>query len=168
VAEVARWVISVFSFSKSYAMTGWRVGYLCADQRIVDECLKVSQFSVTSLSPFAQAGAHAALAHDEVQAYAADMRARYQARRDYLVELTRGSWVEGALLSPQGAFYALIDCSSLCDDSYPLAQRLVMDHGVAFTPGLAFGDDMSRYLRLCFATAEPNIARAVDAITSAV
>lgn len=162
--EVARWVVSAYSFSKTHAMTGWRIGYLVADAGLVDELLKLSQFSVTSLAPFAQLAALAALRDPDVQAYAETMREAYQARRDLLAAAAPGTWLQDAMTLPQGTFYALVECSRLGLGSSDLARAIVDRWGVAFTPGIAFGDHMDGYLRMCFATSQENIAQALGAL----
>lgn len=161
---VADWVISAFSFSKTHAMTGWRVGYLVARAELIDEMLKLSQFSVTSLSPFSQLGALAALLDAEVQSYAERMRQGYQARRDMIQRAASGTWLEGAMTRPEGTFYALVDVARFGLPSLELAQRIVDSSGVAFTPGIAFGDSMDGYLRVCFATSDENIGLAMDVL----
>lgn len=156
--------ISVFSFSKTHAMTGWRVGYVAATAPFIDEMLKLSQFSVTSLSPFNQLAALAALTRADARDYAGTMRAEYGKRRERIVAAIQGTWLEQAVTVPSGAFYALIDTSRFKLPSLQLAQRLVDSASVAFTPGIAFGDAMDGYLRMCFATSNDNIDRAVAAL----
>ena len=97
------WIVSAYSFSKTHAMTGWRVGYLVANAELIDELLKLSQFSVTSLAPYAQQAAIAALRDPAAQAYSREMVAEYAKRRDLIVRLIRGSWLEEAMTIPQGA-----------------------------------------------------------------
>jgi aspartate aminotransferase len=162
--EVADWVVSAFSFSKTHAMTGWRIGYVAAPAALVDEMLKLSQFSVTSLSPFSQIGALAALQDPEVNAYAEQMRKGYEARRDMIARAAEGNWLERAMTRPEGTFYALVDVARFGMASLELAQRLVDLSGVAFTPGIAFGDGMDGYLRMCFATSDDNIGAAMEVL----
>lgn len=155
--EVFDFIISIFSFSKSHAMTGWRIGYLVANKAIIDECLKLSQFSVTSLPPFCQEAALVALSDVNAIAYSQHMRNEYEVRRNYISSQIRDSWLATAMLIPDGAFYCLIDMSRFGLPSLQLAQKIVDIGGVAFTPGIAFGDDMDGYLRMCFATSLKNI-----------
>lgn len=162
--EVADFVVSAFSFSKTHAMTGWRIGYLSAPPALVDEMLKLSQFSVTSLSPFSQLGALAALQDAEVQAYAEVMRKGYEERRNMIGRAAHGTWLEQAMTRVEGTFYALIDVSRFGVPSLELAQQIVDRSGLAFTPGVAFGDAMDGYLRMCFATSGENIARAMEGL----
>jgi aspartate aminotransferase len=162
--EVAKWVVTAFSFSKTYAMTGWRIGYLVAFPKLIEQVLKLSQFSVTSLSPFCQFAALTALRDSEVNAYAETMRDSYVKRREILADGALGTWLEAAITKPQGTFYALVECTRFGKSSSELARHVVDKWGVAFTPGIAFGDSMDNYLRICFATSEENIVRAVGAL----
>ena len=161
---LAKWTIGVFSFSKTHAMTGWRIGYLVADGALVDQLLKLSQFSVTSLAPFSQMAALAALKDPSAQAYSQQMRATYEVRRNLLARHSIGSWLERAMILPQGPFYSLVDCREFGLSSTELAKFVVDRWGVAFTPGIAFGDSMDGYLRICFATSESNVVQAVEAL----
>lgn len=161
---VAPWVVTAFSFSKTYAMTGWRIGYVVATTVLIHEMLKLSQFSVTSLSPFCQRAAISALRDLDVRLYAESMRDTYQARRNLLESAVSGTWLEEAMTMPQGTFYSLVDCRKFGLTSTDLAKIIVDRWGVALTPGIAFGDGMDGYLRLCFATSEKNIERALNAL----
>lgn len=158
------WVISVFSFSKTYAMTGWRIGYLVASKNLIDEVLKLSQFSVTSLSPFGQLAAITALHDAEVQLYVESMRKKYEKRSERIASSISGTWLEQAMTLPQGAFYSMIEVKKFGLPSLELAKKIVDSANVSFTPGIAFGDGMNGYLRMCFATSDDNIDCAINAL----
>lgn len=162
--DVHDFTVSVFSFSKSHAMTGWRIGYLVANKALIGECLKLSQFSVTSLSPFSQLAALTALTDQRVSAYSEHMRAEYESRRNYIVAQVQHTWLEKAMLIPEGTFYALIDITSFGARSLEFASRVVDAGGVSLTPGIAFGDGMDGYLRMCFATSKENIDEALGVL----
>lgn len=162
--SVFEWTISAFSFSKTYAMTGWRIGYLAANKSIIDELLKLSQFSVTSLSPYNQIAALVALNDEDVGVYAETMRAEYEKRRNRISAAIVGTWLEQTMTCPEGAFYALIDVSKFGVPSLEFAKRIVDSASVSFTPGIAFGDGMDGFLRMCFATSEANIDLAINAL----
>jgi aspartate aminotransferase len=157
-------VISVFSFSKTHAMTGWRIGYLVAAKEVIDEMIKLSQFSITSLSPFSQQAAIVALQNTEAIAYSKIMSSEYEKRRDFIHRNIKGTWLEDFATIPLGTFYVLIDISSTGKKSLELAIQIVDDSNVSFTPGIAFGDSMDNYLRLCFATSIENIEFAINAL----
>lgn len=158
------YTVSAFSFSKSHAMTGWRIGYLVANEAVIDQCLKLSQFSITSLPPFSQLAALTALRDPEVRAYSGHMRMEYESRRNHIVARIRNTWLEGAMIIPDGTFYTLIDVSRFGVGSLELAKKIVEVGGVSLTPGIAFGDGMDGYLRMCFATSTDCIDTALDAL----
>lgn len=163
-ALVFDYVISAFSFSKTYAMTGWRIGYIVASKTLISEFLKLSQFSITSLSPFSQMAALAALTKSEVHSYSKSMRSEYESRRNHIIGKIKGTWLEKAMTIPEGTFYILIDMTSFKSTSLAIAQKIVEVAGVSFTPGIAFGDNMDNFLRMCFATSLTNIDLAINAL----
>jgi aspartate/methionine/tyrosine aminotransferase len=162
--SVFDYVISAYSFSKTHAMTGWRMGYIVASKTLIDEFLKLSQFSITSIAPFSQMAALAALSNTEVQLYSESMRAEYESRKNHIIETIKGTWLEGAITVPEGTFYTLIDISAFNLTSMVIAKKLVEVAGVSFTPGIAFGDNMDNFLRMCFATSTENIQHAINAL----
>ncbi len=145
-------------------MTGWRLGYLVANKPLIDDILKLSQYSVTSISPYSQLGGLMALNDKEVAIYANAMYEEYEKRRDRIFQMINGTWLEECIFYPKGAFYTLIDLSKFNFSSLELAKKIVSRYDVAFTPGIAFGDVMDSYLRMCFATSNENIDRAINAL----
>lgn len=103
---------------------------------------------------------HPSLAHVSVEELITSLSSFRQR-----VALIKGSWLEQVIFLPQGAFYALIDLSLSRIPSVELAKKLLDSAGVAFTPGIAFGDNMDGYLRMCFATSEENIEQAINALS---
>jgi len=162
--DVFDFTVSAFSFSKSHAMTGWRIGYLVANKALIDECLKLSQFSITSLPPFSQQAALTALTDARAIAYSSHMRGEYEARRNHIAARIKDTWLASAMMLPNGTFYALIDVSHFGVGSLELAKKIVDVGGVSLTPGIAFGDGMDGYLRMCFATSLENIDAALDVL----
>lgn len=157
-------IISVFSFSKTFSMTGWRIGYVVAPKKIIDQMLKLSQFSITSLSPFNQIGAFAALTDYNSQNYKEFMRNEYEKRKSLIQSLIEGTWLEDACVIPDGTFYLLIDMSRFGLKSLDLAKKIVEISNISFSPGIAFGNEMDEYLRMCFATSCENIELAIDVL----
>jgi len=162
-AEFPDTVAVVGSFSKTYAMTGWRLGYLLGPRPLVDAAACIQSHATSNATSFAMKGAVAALAgaEDEVAA----MIAEYAARRDLLVErLRRLPGVRCA--APRGAFYAFPDVSARLDGdlSTPtdLAERLLEEEAVAVVAGEAFGSD--RHVRLSFACSRAALAEGMDRI----
>lgn len=149
-------VIVCNSFSKAWAMTGWRLGWLVLPEGASDAVAEIVEVTQSGSPPFAQAGAVAALADT---GFVTDFRAHCAAGRDMALAGLDG--LNGIRLSPpDGAFYAFIGVDGLTD-SLDLALRLVHEHGVALAPGIAFGPGGEGYLRLCFAQARPRMERAM-------
>ncbi len=156
IADPTDRVIVCNSFSKTYAMTGWRLGWLVVPEGARDTIAEIVEVTHSGVAPFAQAGALAALADaDFVEAF----RAYCAAGRRLAVDALAG--LNGIRLhAPDGAFYAFIRVDGL-SDSVGLARLLVVDHGVAVAPGAAFGSGGEGYLRICFARAPETISRAM-------
>jgi aspartate/methionine/tyrosine aminotransferase len=121
----------------------------------------LSQFSITSLPPFSQIAAQTALTDSGVNAYSEEMRAMYHYRLKHIIARVRNTWLEEAMVIPDGAFYVLINVSRFGVGSLELAKRIVDFGSVSLTPGIAFGNGMDGYLRMCFAAS-------IDAINSAI
>lgn len=163
--------ITLNGFSKSFAMTGWRLGYAAAPEPIARACARMQSAISAGANSFVQHAALAALKapRDEVNR----MVARYRERRDLVI---RGlSAIPGIRTAPISAtFYAFPDVSAVLGkragnraiaDVSELCDWLVEDHGVATVPGSAFGDD--KCIRLSFATGEVEIAKAMDRLARA-
>jgi len=157
-------VISVFSFSKGYAMTGWRIGYLAAPASIAEAIVKAQEAVVACPAFVAQHAALAALSGP--QSCIDEMREEYRGRRDLAVDLLRA---EGLLLTrPRGTFYIMADISRSGIDSYAFARRLLVERGVAVAPGAAFGDEAADAVRLSLASPEAVIVDGIRRIGEAV
>ncbi len=151
--------ITVNGFSKAYAMTGWRMGYLGAPEPIARAINSMQSHSTSNPCSFAQKGALAALKGD--QQCVADMREEFDIRRQYMCE--RVNSISGlSAVTPLGAFYVLINISSLGLKSQNFADRLLSKANVAVVPGIAFGDD--RTVRLSYATSLDVIKTGLDRI----
>jgi len=139
--------ITVNGFSKAYAMTGWRLGYLGAPEKIAKAIDSMQSHSTSGPCSFAQKGALAALTGS--QQCVADMREEFNIRREYMFE--RLSSIHNvSAVKPKGAFYMLANISKLGMSSTNFADRLLSKANVAVVPGIAFGDD--RVVRLSYAT----------------
>jgi aspartate aminotransferase len=151
--------VTVNGFSKSYAMTGWRLGYLGAPERIAKAIDAIQSHSTSGATSFAQKGALAALKGD--QQAVEDMRQEFDIRRQYMVDrLQKINRV--SVVVPQGAFYVLANISGFGLSSTNFADRLLSKHHVAVVPGVAFGDD--RTIRLSYATSLDVIKKGLDRI----
>jgi aspartate aminotransferase len=139
--------ITVNGFSKAYAMTGWRIGYLGAPEAIAKAIDSMQSHSTSGPCSFAQKGALAALTGS--QQCVTDMRDEFNVRREYMFE--RLSSIHNVTaVKPTGAFYMLANISKLGMSSTNFADRLLSKANVAVVPGIAFGDD--RVVRLSYAT----------------
>jgi aspartate/methionine/tyrosine aminotransferase len=136
-------------FSKVYAMTGWRLGYLIAPRRFVRPAEEIQQNFFLCANHFVQVAGTVALtqAGEEV----ARMRATYDERRRYLVPALRELGLEIAC-EPLGAFYVFADASTWGRDSLALSNRLLEEAGVAAAPGVDFGPGGEGFLRFSYAT----------------
>jgi aspartate/methionine/tyrosine aminotransferase len=153
--------ILVDGFSKTYAMTGWRLGYACLPHALVEPVTRLLINSVSCTPPAVQLAGLAALAgpREEVDA----MRAEFRVRRDAIVAgLDELPGVSCAV--PRGAFYAFPNVVATGLGSKQLADRLLDEAGVAVLSGTAFGAYGEGYLRLSYANTLENIGRALDAM----
>lgn len=146
------------SFSKTYRMTGWRVGWLVTPPGQWATAAKLQEFVVSHAAGFTQEAARFALEHGED--LIAEMVADYRANRDMAVD--RLSRLPGiSLASPDGAFYVFPKCEGLTD-SFAFCERLVREYGVGVAPGMAFGPGGEGHLRICFAVDRNTLTEAID------
>jgi aspartate/methionine/tyrosine aminotransferase len=148
----------VNSLSKSYAMTGWRVGFLAAPARIITNALKAGQNSITCVAPFIQKAAAFALTDPEIQQVTAEMRAAYARRRDLVLRLAHELESEKIIVTPpQGAFYFFLDVRPLKITSAEVCERLLEEAGVALVPGSAFGEHGEGFVRMTIAASDEEV-----------
>jgi aspartate/methionine/tyrosine aminotransferase len=147
-------VISAFSFSKSYAMTGWRVGYVVAHDGVAPLLARAQEPIVSSASTISQKAAEAALSGP--QDSVARFRDAYRRRRDAALAQLDAAGVGYA--RPGGAFYLMVDVSQAADGPDAFARRLLVEHGVAVVPGTAFGAGGLGMVRVSLAAAHDAIA----------
>jgi len=151
--------ITVNGFSKAYAMTGWRLGYLAAPEPIAKAIDSMQSHTTSNPCSFAQHGALAAITGD--QQCVTDMREEFDIRRQYAFE--RITAISGlSAVKPLGAFYILINVSQLGLKSQNFADRLLTKANVAVVPGIAFGDDQT--IRISYATSLDVIKNGLDRI----
>lgn len=157
-------VITVYTFSKTYAMTGWRLGYAVGSHEVIDTITKVLEADTSGPSTLAQKGAEAAL--DGPQECVEEMVAAYRRRRDLAVSLLRDA---DLLVSvPHGAFYVMADVSRARMDSRTFALRLVNERRVSVAPGSAFGEVAAAAVRLSLASSEDSLREGIARMAAAV
>lgn len=157
-------VLTVGSCSKTYAMTGWRVGWLAGDTVVIDECISVREATTACTSSVAQHAAIAALTGP--QGPIDDMYDAFERRRDFVADRLAG--MDGLTAPrPEGAFYAFIDPDTE-EQSLPLARRLLREEGVVLAPGSGFGTAGSGQLRLSFANSMDRLSEGLDRIETAI
>lgn len=148
-------VVTVNAVSKTYAMTGWRVGYAVAPPEILNAMLKVQQHSVTCATSFAQFGALAALRDERSKESLKKMVAEFKRRRDLIVD---GLQKLGLRCErPDGAFYVFVNVEVTGMDGEAFAEKALREFYVATTPGSAFGPSCGSYVRFSYATSAENI-----------
>ena len=147
-------------FSKSWAMTGFRLGYACGPADIIDAMMKIHQYGIMSAPTLSQAAGVEAMAHGDADV--ARMRAEYRRRRDFLVPALNAMGL--ATVMPKGAFYAFPDIRSTGLSSEDFCLRLLETRNVACVPGTAFGACGEGFVRLSYATALAQLKEAVSRI----
>ena len=152
------WVVGVWSCSKTYAMTGWRVGYLVANPQLVETIVKLQEPTISSVSSVTQAAATAALTGP--QDVVATMCSAYRQRRDLVLDLLRRAGMDPIV--PKGAFYQMVPLTP-GTDSRGAALELV-ERGVAVAPGTAFGSVAADQLRISLASNEESLRGGVARI----
>lgn len=149
-------------FSKAFAMTGWRLGFLCAPKEFAEAMLKIHQYAIMCASSMAQYAALEALKNgmDDVE----DMRRSYRARRNYIVKSFNELGLECHI--PGGAFYAFPSIKSTGLSSEEFAERLLLEEKVAVVPGNVFGKSGEGHVRASYASSLEQLQEAVKRIRS--
>ncbi len=147
-------------FSKAYAMTGWRIGYVAAPRELLDGVVKIHQYQIMSAPTIAQDAALEALASAEPDV--ARMVAEYDRRRRMFVDGLNRLGLPTA--DPRGAFYAFPRISGTGLTSDQFAERLLFEHQVAVVPGSAFGPSGEGYVRCSLATSQEKLGQALERI----
>ncbi len=152
--------ILINGFSKSYAMTGWRLGYACGPKEIIAQMTKIHQFAIMCAPTTSQYAAVEALkkGDEEVE----KMRKSYNQRRRFLMNAFKEMGLE--CFEPHGAFYVFPCIKEFNMSSEEFATRLLMEEKVAVVPGTAFGDCGEGFLRISYAYSIENLKEAISRI----
>jgi aminotransferase len=158
--EMKKRTITLGGFSKSYAMTGWRIGYAAAPRDIMTGMLRIHQYTIMTAPTTAQDAALEALNHGEQ--YIQEMVAEYDRRRKLIVGGL--NHIGLPTFEPKGAFYAFpkVDVTGLDEETF--SQRLLEEEKVAVVPGSAFGAGGEGFVRCSYATAYEKIEQALERI----
>lgn len=148
--QIRSQLIVTQSFSKPYAMTGWRVGYILADQTIAKVLGTFHPYLVSGIAPFIQDGALAAL-NEDIQW----MKDNYRARRDASLKILDEINVD--VIKPEGAFYFFVDIKEFGLDSVTFCEKALDEYRVAMVPGIYFGEHCDHYIRISYATSEDQL-----------
>ncbi len=151
--------ITVNGFSKAYAMTGWRLGYVNAPKKLYEQMIKLHSHSVSQATSFVQYAGVAALTGD--QTCVADMVKEFRARRNLLISGLNELGIKCTM--PNGAFYAFANVSDY-GSGERVAELLLNRAFVATTPGAAFGSAGDDYIRISYATSQERIKEALGRI----
>ena len=156
--------IVLSGFSKAFAMTGWRLGYICAPKPVMDVVYKIHQYGIMCAPTAAQYAALAALEESFKDDFAevAEMRSKYDERRRYLVDRLNAMGL--TCFEPRGAFYAFPCVKSTGMDGEQFALALLDAKNVAVVPGGAFGDSGKDFIRISYAYSVEAIKKALDKI----
>jgi aspartate/methionine/tyrosine aminotransferase len=150
-------LVSTNTFSKSWLMTGWRLGWVVAPEPLIEEIGKLIEYNTSCIPGFIQHAGVAAITQGEL--VIAHTVGRYRKARDFLIgELRRITGVEVA--NPPGAMYAFFRVAGVTD-SMDYCKRLVKEVGLGLAPGIAFGPEGEGFLRWCFAASEESLGEGV-------
>ena len=149
-------------FSKSWAMTGFRLGYACGPASLIETMMKIHQYGIMSAPTLSQAAGTEAM--DNGDADVARMRSEYKRRRDFLVDALNKMGLKTLL--PKGAFYVFADISKTGLSGEEFCLRLLEEHGVACVPGSAFGACGEGFIRMSYATSLDKIRIATERLAA--
>ncbi|MBR7121664.1 MAG: aminotransferase class I/II-fold pyridoxal phosphate-dependent enzyme [Lentisphaeria bacterium] len=153
--------IFLHGFSKAFAMTGWRVGYVCAPAPMIAAMMRIHQYSIMCAPTVAQEAALEAIRNGG-QAMN-EMRESYRARRDFFVKGLNDAGLK--CLMPHGAFYAFASVKNTGMSSAEFAEKLLKTEHVAVVPGEAFGPGGNGFIRCCYATSADELREALKRIS---
>ena len=149
--------IFLHGFSKAFAMTGWRVGYVCAPEALIGAMMRIHQYSIMCAPTVAQEAALEAIRNGGNAMR--EMRESYRSRRDFFVKGLNEAGLQ--CLMPHGAFYAFASVKDTGMSSAEFAEKLLLTEKVAVVPGEAFGDGGYGFIRCCYATGADELREAL-------
>lgn len=156
-------VIYVSGLSKTYSMTGWRLGYLVAPEDLFGSMLKLHQYIVTSACSFVQWGAVHALSEKPNTDY---MMMEYEKRRQSVISELERAGID--FLTPGGSFFVFPRIPDGLPDDEVFCHDLLRDYGLGLVPGTAFGDNFNRYFRVCYACSTQDVREGMRVLADAL
>lgn len=159
--------IIVSGFSKTFAMTGWRLGYIATDARLRGHILRVHQYSTTCSPTFIQVGLAEAMDTKNTRKQVEEMLAAFANRRKLIMSLLDD--IPGlSYVKPYGAFYIMVDVSALGVSNMDFSMKLLEEKYVATVPAVGLDDHTGKYVRFSYATSEENIKEGLARIKKMV
>lgn len=152
--------IVVSGLSKAFAMTGWRIGYICCHKEFIEQMIKIHQYTILCAPIMGQKAAIEAFRNGRKEID--KMRAEYDHRRRYIVERMKNIGID--MVTPQGAFYVFPSIKKFGMTSDEFATRLLQEKNVAVVPGTAFGECGEGFVRCSYATSMKHIVEAFNRI----
>lgn len=159
-ADMYERTLLISGFSKAFAMTGWRLGYVCGPKAIIEAMTKIHQYTIMSAPTMAQYGALEAIQHGRADVLM--MKESYQQRRNYIVKALNEMGLKCHL--PGGAFYVFPSIQSTGLSSEAFAEQLLLSERVAVVPGHVFGDSGEGYIRCSYAASMKQLQEAMARI----
>ena len=150
--------VYIGGFSKSYAMTGWRMGYACGPADVIKEMLKIHQYAVMSAPTTSQYSAIEAMSNGDADIE--NMRLEYDQRRRLLLSGLREIGLE--CFEPRGAFYVFPSIKKTGMSSAEFCEKFLLQEKIAVIPGSAFGEGGEGFVRMCYASSLENISIALE------
>jgi aspartate aminotransferase len=157
-------IATAFTFSKTYSMTGWRLGYVTGSVELIDTVTKVLESSSSCVSTITQVAAEAALVGP--QDCVGEMVGAYRRRRDLVVEILRDA--ELLIAEPSGAFYIMADISPAGQPARDFAFKFLRERGVSVAPGTAFGQVARDAVRISLASSDADLREGVGRLAEFV
>lgn len=159
--------ITINGFSKVYAMTGWRLGYIVADKKFIPPILKVHQYTTTCAPTFIQVGLAIGMRSEECRNEVSNMIHTFNTRRDYIMNALSDINQLG-FTAPEAAFYIMVNVVRTGLNGEEFATRLLEEKGVATVPGKGFGEDCANSIRISYANSMENLIKGMNRISEFV
>ena len=162
--EIKDQVLLISGFSKAFAMTGWRLGYVCGNKEIIDVFKSIRDYSIMGPATFVQYGGIEAMrgGDNDIE----KMKMEFERRRNYVVSRLNEMGLK--CVKPKGAFYCFPNISSTGLNGHDFSIRLVKEKGVAVVPGVAFGENGQNNIRISYASKMEDLKEALNRIEAFV